>query len=289
MGKAVTTEPMTLMNKAVSINGLILAGGKSTRMGKDKALLDFHGVAQWKYLRHALAPFCEEVWLSVTPETDTTPYKNQKILTDTVGHAGPLNGILTALRFNRDRAWLVVACDMPNVNGETLRNLIEQRQPAGLATAYAHPESGYPEPMPAIWEPNALPIMEDLLQEKPTPGPIALLKRADCHLAKPRDAKTLINVNTPEDFSLWEKSMPAPITITVSYFAKLRAQVGKDTEEIKTRARTAAALYEEVEMRHDLPKQKGILKVAVNDTFCGWETTLNHGDKVVFIPPVSGG
>lgn len=277
------------MSDATPINGLILLGGKSTRMGRDKALLDFHGVPQWMYLRHMLTQLCDEVWLSVTPETDLTPYSDALLLVDGTDHEGPLNGILTALRSKSDCAWLVVACDMPNINASVLHHLIKQRSPTSLATAYAHAATGYPEPMPAIWEPSSLPIIEDLIRVKPTPGPIALLKRADCHLIHPPDANSLININTPEDKTLWEASVPTPITLTVSYYAKLRAQVGKATEQIKTRARTASTLYEELEMRYSIPSQKRLLKVAINDVFCGWETPLNEGDRVVFIPPVSGG
>lgn len=76
--------------------------------------------------------------------------------------------------------------------------------------------------------------------------------------------------------------------IHIEYFAILREHVGRDAEECRTSATTAAELYSELDQRYGFP-QMGRLKVAINDEFRDWDTPLAEGDRVVFIPPVAGG
>lgn len=76
--------------------------------------------------------------------------------------------------------------------------------------------------------------------------------------------------------------------VRIEYFAVLREHVGRDREDVSTRARTIGELYRELDQRHHFP-EVGRLKVAVNDEFRDWESPLHNGDVVVFIPPVAGG
>ena len=76
--------------------------------------------------------------------------------------------------------------------------------------------------------------------------------------------------------------------VQVQYFAILRERAGRDREDLETEAGTAGALYAELQQRHDLPDLDS-LKVAINDDFGDWDSTLSDGDTVVFIPPVAGG
>jgi sulfur-carrier protein len=77
--------------------------------------------------------------------------------------------------------------------------------------------------------------------------------------------------------------------VQVSYFAWLRERAGRDGEMIDTSAATPAQLWTELDARHDFSTERRHLRVAVNDAFAGWDTPLSEGDRVVFIPPVSGG
>ena len=76
--------------------------------------------------------------------------------------------------------------------------------------------------------------------------------------------------------------------LTVEYFAVLREQAGKDSENIETNAETADELFGELESRYGFPTLSS-MKVAINDEFSSWNASLNDGDTVVFIPPVAGG
>ena len=76
--------------------------------------------------------------------------------------------------------------------------------------------------------------------------------------------------------------------IRIEYFAVLREHVGRAQEDLATTASTVGELYAELDQRYVFPPI-GRVKVAVNDEFRDWNTPLEDGDFVVFIPPVAGG
>jgi len=78
-------------------------------------------------------------------------------------------------------------------------------------------------------------------------------------------------------------------TIHVTYHAMLREERGQATETLKTAARTAGDLYDDLCRAHRLRWRKTQLRVAVNDTLRDWNTTLKSGDSVALLPPVAGG
>jgi molybdopterin converting factor subunit 1 len=77
--------------------------------------------------------------------------------------------------------------------------------------------------------------------------------------------------------------------VQVNYFAWLREKAGCEGETLDTSAVTPAQLWTELDARHDFATERRHLRVAVNDAFAEWDATLSPGDRVVFIPPVSGG
>lgn len=77
--------------------------------------------------------------------------------------------------------------------------------------------------------------------------------------------------------------------LQVNYFAWLRERAGLDSETVRTGAATPAQLWTELDARHDFATDRRHLRVAVNDAFATWDAVLEDGDRVVFIPPVSGG
>jgi sulfur-carrier protein len=78
-------------------------------------------------------------------------------------------------------------------------------------------------------------------------------------------------------------------TIRIQYYALLREQRGCSQESWTTDVETALDLYEELKLQYGFKLHTELLKVAVNEAFCPWETVLNDNDAVVFIPPVAGG
>ena len=79
------------------------------------------------------------------------------------------------------------------------------------------------------------------------------------------------------------------MTIQLHYFALLQDQRGLAQETLSTDAKTIADLYAELKDRHGFTLEHTALRVSVNEQFSEWNASLNEGDEVVFIPPVSGG
>ena len=182
-----------------SLNGLILTGGQSTRMGQDKSLLRYHGKPQREHLTDLLRPFCQTVFWSVNAgQARELTSIEQPLVVDAFTMPGPLNGILSAFRHNPETAWLVVACDMPLLTEKTLNALIKGREPKKMATAFYDSDGQFPEPLLSVWEPAILPILQDAV----TGGyysPRKILMMSDCQLLTVPDVEELVNVNSPAE------------------------------------------------------------------------------------------
>jgi molybdopterin-guanine dinucleotide biosynthesis protein A len=186
------------MISSTSLNGLVLAGGKSTRMGEDKALLQWHGKEQMYYLADLLKQLCDEVFISCRVEQANCIDKSYKIVPDEVENAGPLAAIVSALHENKNCAWLVVACDLPLLDAKTIDCLIQQRDITMIATTFQSPYDNLPEPLITIWEPTALPLLETALSEKRY-SPQRVLMNSKIKMIHATDPDTLLNVNTVDD------------------------------------------------------------------------------------------
>ncbi len=136
--------------------GLILAGGRSSRMGTDKALLKYHGKNQIEWTAERARAVCERVFLSVRPDQVDDPARAKlPQIVDQVADKGPIAGIMAAQAEAPHVAWLVLACDLPFVDEDTLRHLAAARDPSRVATAYRSTHDGLPEPLCAIFEPKS--------------------------------------------------------------------------------------------------------------------------------------
>jgi molybdopterin-guanine dinucleotide biosynthesis protein A len=188
-----------LLNALPPINGLVLAGGKSERMGFDKGTVNWHGKEQRYHVADMLQPFCETVYISCRQDQQQEIDESYQRLIDTFTGLGPYGGILSALREKPDSAWLVVACDLPLLNEETLQYLICNRIVSSIASAYQSAFDGFPEPLIAIWEPKSYPVLLSFLAQGYS-CPRKVLINSDINLLNAPDPTALTNVNTPEEF-----------------------------------------------------------------------------------------
>ena len=186
--------------------GLVLAGGRSTRMGTDKGLLSYHGKPQREYLYDQMRPLCREVYLSIRPEQQESIPGGFACIADENKYRGPLNGLLSAHHAFPDAAWLVVACDLPLIDQEVLAYLVARRNPKAMATAFATRKTGLPEPLAAIWEPHGLKAAEIHLQTSQSSCPRKFLLNTETTLVVPEDDLWVANANEPEEYeALLEK------------------------------------------------------------------------------------
>ncbi|WP_276497163.1 NTP transferase domain-containing protein [Pontibacter litorisediminis] len=187
-----------LQQATPKLNGLVLAGGQSLRMGQDKGAMNWHGKEQRYHAADLLKTLCQEVFISCRPEQQAALDSTYSALPDTFTGLGPYGAILSAFREQPDAAWLVLACDLPLLDLATLRHLKENRNSACLATTFASPHDGFPEPLITIWEPKSYPVLLSFLAQGYT-CPRKVLRNSDTHLLAPPRAEALLNVNTPEE------------------------------------------------------------------------------------------
>lgn len=157
-----------MTDRSAPLRGAILVGGSSSRMGRPKALVEFHGVTLSERVHAALAPLVDSVVVSgggaIPP-----PISGLERVGDAPGLRGPLAGIAALVTHDPAAAWLVCACDMPLVTPEACAWLVAQRAPDVLAVV-PRPRGGRPEPLLAIYEPAARgPILA--LTGEPGAGP----------------------------------------------------------------------------------------------------------------------
>ena len=189
---------MNLKESKVPLNGLVLAGGKSKRMGTDKGLLQWHGQEQRYYMAHLLQPYCEEVSISCRRDQADLIERKYKPVVDEYENGGPLCAIVSAFHQNKNTGWLVVACDLPLLDGNTLGYLIQNRNASLNATTFKSPHDELPEPLVTIWEPSSLPYLEAALLEGKYCPRKALMK-VDIELLEAPEPTSRMNANTPED------------------------------------------------------------------------------------------
>ncbi|WP_339628940.1 molybdenum cofactor guanylyltransferase [uncultured Maribacter sp.] len=188
------------MTSIAKLYGLVLSGGKSTRMGTDKGLIEYHGVPQREYLYNLLSQVCEDTFISLREEQQAELPVTMKTIIDLNEFKGPYNGLLSAHKKYPEVAWLVLACDLPLMDLDALKELISQRDSTKQATAFALKENPLPEPLCAIWEPQALQQSIEYLESGNGTCPRKYLINHDTKLVFPKYENVLLNANSEEDY-----------------------------------------------------------------------------------------
>lgn len=188
------------MTSTGKIYGLVLSGGKSTRMGSDKGLIKYHGVPQREYLYDLLSQVCDETFISLREEQESELPKKMKTIVDLNEYRGPYNGLLSAYKKYPDAAWLVLACDLPLMDLDALKELITARDSGKMATAFALKDNPLPEPLCAIWEPHAFADSLSYLQSGVGTCPRKFLINHDTKLVFPKNESVLLNANSEEEY-----------------------------------------------------------------------------------------
>jgi len=186
---------------AKPVFGLVLAGGQSRRMGRDKALLQHDGQSQLAHMVAVLDGVVDQVFVSARrDQADDSERSRFELIIDAYDDMGPVAGILSALQAHPQADWLVVACDLPNIDQATLEFLLQHRSATQPFTAFRSSHDDLPEPLCAIYTAGS----DNLLQEFVEQGlvcPRKMLIRSDTLLLTQPNPQSLDNVNTPDDLS----------------------------------------------------------------------------------------
>ncbi|MBI4557912.1 MAG: NTP transferase domain-containing protein [Candidatus Hydrogenedentes bacterium] len=186
--------------KKTPLYGLILAGGMSTRMKRDKSLLNYYGKPQTLYCLDLLAPVCERVYVSCRADQATQHRRlNVPQIHDRFLGFGPMGGILSALKTHPNAAWLVLGCDLPFVDEATIETLIAGRNPFKYATAFLSARDELPEPLCSIYEPKSVfKLLEHVALGHHCPRKALTNSRVESLTAV--NPRALTNVNHPREY-----------------------------------------------------------------------------------------
>ncbi len=191
-----------IKEKIAPVQGLVLAGGKSTRMGTDKGTLHFYGKNQRDVAIELLEKHHLKTYLSV--RSDQEIGIEHKITDKFVG-LGPFGAICSAFQENPDVAWLVLATDLPFVNDEVIKLLLKHRNPSKIATTIKGKNSQFPEPLITIWEPKSYTLLLNYLAQGYS-CPRKVLLNSEIEIIEVDD-DFIRNINTPEEFKAAHKEI----------------------------------------------------------------------------------
>ena len=149
----------------------ILIGGRSSRMGRSKHLLPIGGQTWLEREASVLQTRISDLCLLGDGAVPASLARLPRI-PDVPGVAGPLAGMVAAMRWDPVACWLFVACDMPNLSAEAIDWLLDQQAPGRWAAIPRHPTTGYLEPLGAWYTPRLATALETadppvILEEHP--------------------------------------------------------------------------------------------------------------------------
>lgn len=189
------------MIKDFQVTGIVLAGGKSRRMGADKGLMSFHGKPLVQYSLELLSIFCDHILIS----SNNTAYNSfgYELVADQIAGAGPMGGIAACLGKSNTELNLVLSCDMPLADPVIFWTLLKLS--GDFTFVVPLDDKGRPEPLCAVYKRDSLLIMQKLLAEQ-SYRMTELYKNAPARLVNPDEypipfhEKWFMNLNTLQDF-----------------------------------------------------------------------------------------
>lgn len=263
---------------------LILVGGHSRRMGRDKAtIIRPDGVRQIDYLISLAGHHTAGVTLSTSSPAADFP-ATASILPDIEPGGGPM-AALAALAATQPADTLVIGVDLFLLDGDTLQHLIRHHDPSRRATCFANRIDGRPEPICAIFSALALQQAAD---------DYARGGRHFRHFLESLDPRVLDlphpaaidNANTPQElaecFAKLRFGVVAKSIHLLHPPGPLRDARGLDAESLDTLACTLGGLFDEVCFRHHLRIDPGTLQPLLNGLPSTWESQFHDGDTLSF-------
>ena len=128
------------METAIAVTGVVLAGGRSTRMGgQDKGLVEFRGKTLIEHVIEAFAPQVDELLINANRNTDRYELYGYTVITDTLpDYPGPLAGMMSGLTYAAHEYVVFVPCDVPLLPTDLVMQLLQGVQASGKRVAVAH-------------------------------------------------------------------------------------------------------------------------------------------------------
>lgn len=181
-------------------NALILAGGKSTRLGQDKVGLHWSGSIMLRRMMNLATPFCDQVFVSGrNPDQHKI---DAPWIPDQYTGIGPIGGIISGLR-TLGTPLLVLACDLPLLDSESLTLLLGEnarRPKEKVMTTFLQKETGFIESLIAVYQPSALEWLEESAENGIYKLSRAIPPEKRHHIEySAAESNTFFNINYPKD------------------------------------------------------------------------------------------
>jgi molybdenum cofactor guanylyltransferase len=183
-------------------SAIILAGGKSSRMGRAKALLEFDGVPLIAHLVRGLNEIFGETVVVAAPEQELPPLA-ATVARDEVAYQGPVGGIYYGLKAAQGDACFVTSCDVAFLNRPLIAHLFAQISDHEVVVPYWEERF---QPLHAVYRRSVLPLLADQLERREL-RPIYLFDKvrtlrinADEIRSFDPEGLSFLNMNTPEEY-----------------------------------------------------------------------------------------
>ncbi|MDO8717159.1 MAG: molybdenum cofactor guanylyltransferase [Dehalococcoidales bacterium] len=187
----------------MKVTAIVLAGGKSLRLGRNKALEPFLGKSLIEHVVDRLRPLSAQLLIVTSGEQDLPPLDKTEALTDVYPGKGPLGGIYTGLLAARCSHSIVVGCDMPFINTELLRSLADLAPKFDVVIPRLSKE--IIEPLHAVYAKSCLDKIKILLEKNQleihsllNTLHIRYIKREECLRFDPQ-LRSFLNINNQTD------------------------------------------------------------------------------------------
>jgi molybdopterin-guanine dinucleotide biosynthesis protein A/nucleoside-triphosphatase THEP1 len=183
------------------IQGIVLCGGKSERMGEDKAFIKYHNQAQYAHVVDLMKPFVKDSFVSCKDHQSKEIHPEYKFILDknAFDNAGPMTGLLSAFDENPNVAILLVACDYPYLKTQDISLLMQARQEGTDVVCFTNSMTGFDEPLIAAYEKQCAVMLRQYFEA----GNFSLrhfLKTVNTKRVLPLDIASIKSIDSKEDF-----------------------------------------------------------------------------------------
>ena len=194
----------------MNITGLVLAGGQSKRMGKDKAFLKFQGKTFLRNILESLDKYCSQIVIVINKKESL--YENEiknldaeiTFVKDKYPYKGPLNGILSSLEFIKNELVYITPCDTPLLNPEIIPYFA---QIINGYDAVIPDVKGKIQPLNALYKKTALKMSKQVFEKENKKSLMAFLEKLNIKHVNEKDIQKIdknlysyFSVNTPESY-----------------------------------------------------------------------------------------
>jgi molybdopterin-guanine dinucleotide biosynthesis protein A/molybdopterin converting factor small subunit len=285
---------------------VVLAGGKSSRMGRPKALLPFDGEPLIAHVVRDLKRAFAETVVVAAPDQELPPLP-ATLVRDEVAYQGPVSGIYHGLKASTKEVCFVTSCDAPFLNLALISHLVSQIAASDVVVPFWQERF---QPLHAVYRRSVAPLLREQL-ERGELRPIFLYEKVptrkidedEIRLIDP-DGLSFLNMNSPADYEaalqLWNKHRSNSASVSVELFGV--ARLITKTKEISLSLPPDATLAQVFSALADrLPQLRGRI-INADGLIAGYTCNINgmdfvrapsarikSGDKIFILSADAGG